>query len=804
MEQLSEPLNDLLSELKPLINTSFFNDSFSDLTAELSTSDRFLLKMELSRLAKPCLRPLDLRHLSDQCQLYQYQNTAHYLTFEAKALFDELVLRHGEQYLVVVYETLLQTFKQKPKPASFEYKQQQSEVERTLQEPIVFGQRINRNEERMHYVTHVVLSFSGQEYLAKTKDISPSGIRVKLPDDVLLPIGELISVYFQSLDKQYQQNFSFKQNYKVCWQREEDTEKQSGLLLVDKPKHSEAFVEFMAKYVHSYRRKYKLDTCNTLDAARNKLFEHAYFHTTPSIPVFLSYSGTQVNTEYICQQKSNEGLIQYWSDERHVNQLNSVFTFERIYPLMQKVGEVKSTFLYSFTYTQKGKVHFFAATLDELVNKNLAALFFNFGATKVSWRVYKLQCHLLDAKAAWSPLAIPSSASSEFQQLNKPLSAKLSKHLNKLNILAMLTDVTYEPAKLTYQAYKPDPSLSVNQLTQFELIKQVESDIKVVNYQYLGQRKEARYKLQTSVVVLSDRQAIKGLVQNFSVSGLQVTLEKPLNLAVGDVVEIDLPDLQLTTTEHVLKKLPYQLVSMNTNEQVYRFRANANKHAGKQFFSKLVQRKEIENQGGSGRTIGLEQALQNLFVHTTAQTSAFISRVTNDTNRAWLVQSAKPTRLNALLSKLTSAQAKALSKAIASRFNDSQFIAKHGEQDELVITYDLKTRELAVNTWLEQVGSENARNTFLNDLLKHALVWVLQMDVEAVNAPDYKVVELELSYLATYQAAAKPRLQNMIESVKSCAFITDISAETFTRYGMKQKEVDAMLLKQNQYLFDAF
>ena len=79
MSQDLEQFRDIIEQLKPMINEPEFNQVLSQLAAAVPKQKRFLIKMELKRLARPCIRLIDLRgHVDGECRLYEHEGRPHY------------------------------------------------------------------------------------------------------------------------------------------------------------------------------------------------------------------------------------------------------------------------------------------------------------------------------------------------------------------------------------------------------------------------------------------------------------------------------------------------------------------------------------------------------------------------------------------------------------------------------------------------------------------------------------------------------------------------------------------------------
>ncbi len=99
----------LIEQLKPLMMEPDFSEIFLQLTAEESNSTRFLLKMEIQRLASPCLRIIDLRDKSElPCQEYRFADQRHFLDDPAKEAFDAALALYRNQYTMGVYEQVME------------------------------------------------------------------------------------------------------------------------------------------------------------------------------------------------------------------------------------------------------------------------------------------------------------------------------------------------------------------------------------------------------------------------------------------------------------------------------------------------------------------------------------------------------------------------------------------------------------------------------------------------------------------------------------------------------------------------
>ena len=80
----------LINSFRGEANKPSFDIKFNQSTTKMAKTEKFLLKMELKRLASACTRSIDLRGLVDgDCRLYEYSGQSHFLDDVAIKVFEE-------------------------------------------------------------------------------------------------------------------------------------------------------------------------------------------------------------------------------------------------------------------------------------------------------------------------------------------------------------------------------------------------------------------------------------------------------------------------------------------------------------------------------------------------------------------------------------------------------------------------------------------------------------------------------------------------------------------------------------------
>ena len=102
----------LIEQLKPLIKDPEFDDLLARFTKSEPKQIQFLLKMELKRLAEPCIRVIDSRpRAGDRCEAVTANKVTHYLDFHTKQVFEQQLSIFGH-YSMGVYEAVIAKEKQ--------------------------------------------------------------------------------------------------------------------------------------------------------------------------------------------------------------------------------------------------------------------------------------------------------------------------------------------------------------------------------------------------------------------------------------------------------------------------------------------------------------------------------------------------------------------------------------------------------------------------------------------------------------------------------------------------------------------
>lgn len=534
-------LKDYQSQIKELIalrHKPDFNELLNKILFGESSSDKFLLKMELNRLTKPSRRIIDLRdNVNEDCRIYQCADIKHYLTTDAIKVLEESIKLHGlysEGVVEAVYAHIAQQKEQKNKKLV----SRESQKTANQCEFIQLSQRNMRAATRMFFVSDVHLVLAGdQQIQAQTSNISVTGVKLKLQEEINISSEQNVKLVFQSLQREYQEPvLSEKITYKIVKQAKEDNDHYLYLSYADEKKQ---FILFLKEFIKRNKFKYKIDISYYCQLAKIRSLKNIYIAQMHTLPVYLN-SNAASPFLFSLINNNNKKIIKEFSCNG-VNQLPLLFSELRLAKLLAYASKQAVMTLYCFTHENNGKNYFISATEDELQEKGLKALFITYGSSKTSWRVYHLTLNTYRYQQI------------ESYDITEPVPASFQNttHIATLQPLPSLPSFT-----INQEINKKD----LNKINQF--IHRIQ-DIKEATIFTLfsnEQRKEPRYRYNSQLSISTNDTHYTGELIDFSCSGLKIKLEQIAVLPQGSVINVNFTELQKISKKLTLSNLRYKVV----------------------------------------------------------------------------------------------------------------------------------------------------------------------------------------------------------------------------------------------------
>ncbi len=821
MNQDLQQYADLIEQLKPVVNEPEFNQILSQVASELPKEKRFLLKMEVKRLAKPCVRSIDLRGRVDgECQMFEHDGIRHYLDETAIDVFEQQVRIFGH-YSFGVYEAVLNTennFRvQRKKAENNALTPDENASSRTAEQmkkynvPVVnlmhYSQRQN---ERMNFAVAVeVATESHRSIRGISVNVSTEGIQVKLNGDALLRQGERVSVHFRGLEEEFSLDKKNGIAYTVVnISRKKDT--QYVALQRAKEIPNNVFDQFLENFIRGNKRRYKVNMTNTIDAIINKSCEQYFSPRSPSLAVFVDVIDTVQTPRFAMINEVNREIVNYWRDEQDNCRLGYLLNKERLSLLATKPEAQREMYLFSFTHVKDEKVYFYSASLDELNKKEtLRQVFFGFGARKASWRVFKLTMTDMSPEQAHAPLSIPDSVGTKIKRQNNPPAPRLMAKLKNLRVLLHLTDITLRSGQATYSRFNFNRE-NVNHLRVFGHARnRPPHPIRTVRYKFEEQRLESRYQLRSAIELKLKGQSERyyGVSEDISVHGLRIELSQDFMHDPDSQIEIGFPKLQALTTKHDVMALQYTIVHYNEQKNILHLKAAEGEpgRGARAFFEDLIKnnRHRLKSYPDEEEIPGMGQALRVINARNVVSLSFVLGKDGLRYEPEAAIIGKHDKRITRLASHFASHDTVNLEFMFRDRKLDTPFMQQGVKQvkienmpvrQELFVSFDPalnEKRTAIIPRYAHRFDSDEQRKSFIREAMSRGQFIALHVMLTTTGKPDLDMLQTEMNYVSVYALHRAKELEQKLWSIAACAHLVDVTDEVMARFNFGPAEIRA-------------
>ncbi|WP_394204813.1 PilZ domain-containing protein [Shewanella waksmanii] len=572
----------LIEQLKPLLMESDFDELFERLTASESNSTRFLLKMELKRIAAPCTRIIDLRDKSEQpCFEVTMGKQTHFLDEPAKVKFDEAVALYQNNYTLGVYEQVIEAHKQRRIKLRNLNQSSDAGIIPYVASGVVLGSFFNRSEERMNYAIRISVSQEGrQEVNGVTADLSVGGARVRIPASHQFVTDKPVRVKLLGLsDEYYDKDLQQGIDYQIV---DSETKQEHCWFRLKRLSGSDGLSKMLSNLIQGYKFRYKVDINDVLTAAIGLGFERHYLPHLPHLPLYVEQHESGYQITYKLLSRDNQAIQQVFQDENEVSQLPAMLTSGRLTKLIEQPENPDHSLFFCFTFQTKGCIYFYSASLAELKQHNLLALFLGFGASKSCWRVFKVAQHKIDHQKSYKASMLPGDDSR--------YSSLIESQLQRFTHVLQLIDMTNDDQQSSYQKWLEHTHDAANALKPFGQQKCITNSVKLLSLQFTERRNEARFSFKTYIKVSQGKVIAEGFTQDISSKGLQLTLTEAAQFDTTAPVMLSFPKLQSLAGKTKLSQLPYRLIRTRRNGVTMHLAAimGHTPHVGVEFLNKLI------------------------------------------------------------------------------------------------------------------------------------------------------------------------------------------------------------------------
>ncbi len=820
MDQELIEYKDIFNKLKPLVNTVEFDTIFKKLTQDIPPGKRFLIKMELKRLAKPCTRNIDLRGLVDgECRLFEHEGRKHYLDPVGEAEFHAKLKIYG-LYCFGVYEAVMETennFKVMRRVSEQQAKEEEnaslqnadSALLRPFDIPLIeLLNYANRSHERMNFAVAIEIQDESENSFHVTSiDISQVALRLKIPNGLKFQPQQRLMIFFRGLEDEFAMD---KQNgiaYSVITSRvENDT--HYLILHRENSLSSPSFDKFLEQFIHGNKRRYKVNLANTTEAINNKSAEQYISSDTPTLPVFIDETQQSLIPRYILVNGINRGVLDYWQDENHDLKISYLLTASRLSQLKITLSESKPLFVYSFIHFNAGAIQYYSASDTELArDSQLKSLFLGFGARKVSWRVFKLSMTEINLSQANIVSSIPGSFNDKVKGLNIAPSARLQSHLKQLRYTVHITDVTSQSAQEHYATHVIDRS----RLAELKVFSgkgnQPLHPVNVYPYRLYEHKKKTAYLLRapSKLVAESEDELAKGLINEVSVDHITMELTSTYGGNVGDRVRLMCPksvSLQGTTESAALI---FEIKAINAEQKLLNLSPPEGVlgETARQFADKVIER----------QAHSLDSYITEEDVPGITLTLRCIN-ARNNPNFAFLL-SAQGVRLvpsQAILSDSDIQLNQLVCHNGENNCANIEFLFRDSSGDSILQSCTLNSiksvalpmRELVMLSYdstakqgkkaiiarlANSFNDAQSCQRFIEEAMYRGEFMAVEIYLTPTTKPDMTLISAELKYVSLYALHKAKAIEEQIWSIAATAHVVDVTGEVLLRFGYKNKSV---------------
>jgi hypothetical protein len=806
MSQELQQYHSIIEQLKPMVREPEFNHVLNQIAGHIPKEKRFLLKMEVKRLARPCIRSMDLRgQVDNECRHFTYAGISHFLDAPAIEVFEQQVRIFGH-YSFGVYEAVLSSASR----VSRERRSQQIGSEEDAPEdtkkasdkykaPVVnLLNYPKRSSERMNFAVSLeVFTDLNKSIMATSVDISTSGIKFKTSSDLPFSAGDKVSVYFRGLESEFTLDRRDSVVYTIIGSYRENKDQFISVKRASEYANP-PFDQFLEKFIHGNKRRYKVNMNNTIDAIINKSCEQHFSPLFPSLPVFIDVKEGKLLPQFAMSNFANRSILEYWTDEKNELKLGYLLNPLRLNTLCkgERLGEMT---VYAFNHIQNDRVYFYSASINELkAHPDLESLFLGFGSRKISWKVFKLQA--LDARPedAHAPLSIPDSIGKKIKLENAPPPPRLMARLKNLRYLIHVTDITSELGQECYANIAINRE-SVKQLKVFGHARnKPPMPIKAFRYKYRENRVETRYQLRSSVTVTYANVTLQGVTEDISTNGLRIELTDVFHGSVDSRVSLNFLKLQAMTNKYDVSALHYRVIDISAGYTVLHLRTIAGEDGkpARTFFDDLIKqnRSRLKTYPDEEEFPGIGHALRCINAKNAAITSFVVHKKNNQYVPYVCVTPEENTRINHIARYQTKPEEANFEFLFRDNASEEPYITtgfRQARAENRTMTAEIfvflsnsgKQRGEVVNAqWSHRIDNHKARKAFISTALANGQFIALRTVLTNAEKPDTDMLKLEMSYVSMYALHRAKALEENLWSITGCVHLFDITDEVMTRY----------------------
>lgn len=560
-----------------------------------SDTSAFIQKMEEARRRKPCHSLVDMRgKVPGICRQYEYKGKDFYMDDASYVIFQQGLAEHGGVFTVGIFEEItegthtfkgLQRLQKESDQAEADLLSDQSGgtasgTDDTSGLPgleiVEFGYSRKRHQDRISYVTDLIVCLDGASYPAKTRDLSTNGMQIYMAYVLDAQAGKRIAVEFAGSAEQGNRTL---QNVPYQIVRCEQRGKQVSLALKRITAEDEASViKSLDKLIERNKSRNRIDLHDAITAATAQIYERIYTDSSLSLPLFYrkGESGCKLITG-ICP--ANQGIVDFFKTPGLGHDFSALHLGAWFAPKWKEVVDEGKTVHCTLALYKTGagvSARIEVIEFDEVKSYKHAFLAWRYASMHGEFRIMTLKL----SPVGGIPQERLVSLLQPLHDLDEGRASSLLEDLNSIEIIGSLMDITESVSRQICGSakYKDLTKESIgNGLTKL-LGRQLDAggdavtnqnSTESVHFGYTRQRKEDRYLIDTEVLIYdSEGQKMPARTLDISLHGIGLHLDHAAALYPGAKLGLSFGSPQSFFSLWKTKKIPYRVVARSQDGEV--------------------------------------------------------------------------------------------------------------------------------------------------------------------------------------------------------------------------------------------
>ncbi len=607
-------------------------------------SSRFLIKMEIARLAKKCFRVIDLRDIQSDYKVFDYEGIKHFINDNTINDFLEITKKY-KGYTQGAYELIQERAQKRIKHEKIN----PSAVEVPEAGYTSLTHFYRRKEQRLYYVSPIEIYFehdaehniildSKVSIKGSTTDISAHGMCIKTNGIQLRDDIKDIYIRFTGFEKE----FSFSNPVFVAYKILSCTSKKNNYyyrIKTAEHQNTDIYDEFNAhilRFVNSQLRRHRVPIENTQEAVIVKGFEQFTVNKLDHLPVFLK---TQLGTwipNAVFLTGDNEPILQKLTDVNHQSMLTDLISNPRIQEKLHKTSVFSDYFFIAPVSAPEQYAKFLIIFLDDFINNPEAKEIARLAHARSQGNLMLFRCDgstLHPEKQCYIASSLPENNNESQQLINNGLHDRARILASGYQKMVVLSDESQLISQLDlFSDSTPDDSIDKMAIFKFIPAKiALKTELHVVKNEIEDKRKEDRFLYKMPVTVWHAKNEKNNNLQaetiDISPGGLKIKLTSDLRMFIGDILAIDFPPLSEGQKDALIKQ-HYQVVTARDNVIQLKIYGNPQHHAARNAFKWFISQNlnSLTATGCRDTVYGLSRTLRNLYTHNHPQSAIFLKR----------------------------------------------------------------------------------------------------------------------------------------------------------------------------------